>query len=36
LLENTLEEIEKGKVPRAKLQTPKNPQASNSNSSSPN
>jgi hypothetical protein len=36
LLENTLEEIEKGKVPGAKLQTPRNPQASDSDSSSPN
>jgi hypothetical protein len=36
LLENTLEEIEEGKVPRAKLQTRQDPQASNSNSSSPN
>jgi hypothetical protein len=36
LLGNTLEEIEKGKVPRAKLPTSSNPQVPNSNSSSPN
>lgn len=36
LLENTLEEIENRKVPKAKLQTPEKPQAPNSNFSSPN